>query len=410
MLGSLKDKKIAIVGLGTNNKMLAEFLTRQGITFKVVEWQSPEQLAGQLDGFDLIFRTPGLPYLSKAIQQAKKNGTEISSQTKLFFQLCPSPIIGVTGTKGKGTTSSLIAKILQAAGKKVWLGGNIGRDPFEFLDRIQKQDFVVLELSSFQLQDMTQSPHIAIVLNITSDHLNHHLSQEEYVTSKSSIVAFQTDKDFAVLHKNLPEWFKDLGGSKKIIFDAKDAISFATKLLGEHNLENIAAAVGVAQILKIDQSIIRKTVSAFEALPHRLKVIKEINGVTFVDDGFSTNIDPTIAAVQAFQSPLVLIAGGFDKGLDFTALGEKIKQSPNIKGLVVIGQVTDKIINAVNGFKGQILTGAKTMGEILQQAESIASPGDTILFSPGTSSFDMFKNEKDRADQFVNAIAKHEEN
>lgn len=406
-LDNLRGKKIAVVGMGTNNRRLADYLTKHGIAYDVIEnWGNPDELVGKLDAYDVIFRTPGLPFLSQAIQQALKNGIEITSQTKLFFKLCAAPIIGVTGTKGKGTTSSLIAKILEEAGKKVWLGGNIGKDPFEFLEEIRPADWAVMELSSFQLQDLDQSPHVAVVLNITSDHLMHHKSVEEYVRAKSSILAHQDKPDFAVLDNRLPDWFKRLGKSIKIFFDPQDAEGFETKLLGRHNLENIAAAAECAKILGIEETIIRKAVAEFEPLPHRLRKIREIDGITFVDDAFSTNIEPTIAAIDAIRSPLVLIVGGFDKGLDFTAVGQKIKTVGNIKGLIVIGQMTDKILLAVNGFDGKILTGAAHMDEILKQVQSIATTGDSVLFSPGTSSFDMFKNEFDRGDQYVNAVNK----
>jgi UDP-N-acetylmuramoylalanine--D-glutamate ligase len=297
-----------------------------------------------------------------------------------------------------------LAKILSASGKQVWLGGNIGRDPFEFLDQIQAEDFVILELSSFQLQDLQQSPHVAIVLNITSDHLNHHKSRDEYVQAKSAILAFQTVSDIAILHPDLPDWFKQLGAGQKIFFDPTEASGFETKLLGRHNWENIAAATQAAKQLGIEETQIRQAVAEFEALPHRLKSLGQINGVTYVDDAFSTNIDPTIAAIEAIATPLILIVGGFDKGLDFKPLGEKIIQTPNLKGLVVIGQVTDKILSAVKGFGGKVLSGAKSMPEIIGQARSIAVPGDTILFSPGTASFDMFKNEQDRGEQFVSVV------
>jgi UDP-N-acetylmuramoylalanine--D-glutamate ligase len=176
-LVDLKNKKIAIVGLGINNRHLAEYFKKNDIKFEIVDgWKTPDDLVGKLDNFEIIFRTPGLPYLSKAIQQAKQKGVVIYSQTKLFFDLCPCPIIGITGTKGKGTTATLIDLILRAAGKNTWLGGNIGNDPFEFIDRVKMGDWVVLELSSFQLQDVHKSPHIAVVLKITPEHLDHHNS------------------------------------------------------------------------------------------------------------------------------------------------------------------------------------------------------------------------------------------
>ncbi len=404
-LPELEGKKIAIVGLGTNNRKLAEFLSKQGISFQVIDqWTGHETLVGRLDEFDIIFRSPGLPYNSAAIQQAKQKGVLVSSQTKLFFDLCPSPIIGVTGTKGKGTTSSLLAKILEASGNKVWLAGNIGRDPFEFLEQIKPEDHVVLELSSFQLQDLEKSPHVAVVLNITSDHLNHHLDLNEYVQAKTSILNFQGEKDLAVLHQALPESFRQLGKGQKIIFNPEGARGYETKLLGQHNWENIAAAIATAKALAIPDEKIRRAVSAFEPLAHRLNAIKTVSGITYIDDGFSTNIDPVVAAIRAMDTSFILIVGGFDKGLEWQAVGEAIKQSKNIKGLVVIGAVTNKILDAIKGFSGQILTGAKTMDEILNQARSIAASGDKILFSPGTSSFDMFKNESDRAEQFVASV------
>jgi UDP-N-acetylmuramoylalanine--D-glutamate ligase len=402
---SLKDKKIAVLGMGVNNRHLAEFLTRQGIDFEVIEnWKDPSELVGKLDKFDVVFRTPGLPFLSEAIQQALKKGVEISSQTKLFFKLCPAPIIGVTGTKGKGTTSSLIAKILEKAGKKVWLGGNIGKDPFEFLEQIKPEDMVVLELSSFQLQDLDSSPHIAVVLNITSDHLNYHRSVEEYIKAKSSILAFQKKEDVAIVGPDVPDWFKKLGTGEKIFFDPKSAESFQTKLLGRHQLKNIAAAAAVAKVLNIDEQTIRKAVSEFEALDHRLKLIRNVDGINYIDDSYSTNIDPAIAAINAFNNNLILVVGGYDKGVDFTLLGEEIKKSPHLKAVVVFGQVTDKILKSMDGFKGKVLTGAKSMDEIISQAKSLAQPGDTVLFSPATSSFDLFKNETDRGEQFVKKV------
>jgi UDP-N-acetylmuramoylalanine--D-glutamate ligase len=407
MIEKLRSQKVAVVGMGKNNQKLAEFLRKNRIAFDPIQdWKNADELIGKLDHYDVIFRTPGLPYLSQAIQQAKSAGVEISSQTKLFFELCPAPIIGITGTKGKGTTSSLIAKILQAAGKKTWLGGNIGTDPFEFLDDIDPSGIVVLELSSFQLQDLDQSPTIAVVLSVTPDHLNHHQSFEEYMQAKSNILSHQSPSEFAVLHSTLPDWFKQSGAGKKIWIEPAEVRDYERKLLGEHNLDNIDAAKKVAEILNIDESVIRKTVAEFEPLPHRLNPLRQVNGIAYIDDAFSTNVDPTIAAINSMTAPFVLIVGGHDKGLDFTKVGSAILASENLKGLVVIGEVTDKILVASQGFKGKILTGAQNMTEILDQAKSLAQPGDAILFSPGTSSFDMFKNEFDRGQQFVDLVNK----
>ncbi|MBX4187093.1 MAG: UDP-N-acetylmuramoyl-L-alanine--D-glutamate ligase [Candidatus Doudnabacteria bacterium] len=407
MLEQLRNKKIAIVGLGKNNQKLAEFLSGKNIKYEIVDgWKSPNELVGKLDSFDIIFRSPGLPYLSAAVQQAKRAGVQILSQTKLFFQLCPAPIVGVTGTKGKGTTSSLIAKILETAGRRTWLAGNIGRDPFEFVEKLSASDIVVLELSSFQLQDLGQSPHIAVVLSITPDHLNHHHDFEEYIHAKAQILSHQKPTDFAVLHPNLPDWFKNQGQAEKIVIEPGKVAQLKRKLLGEHNLDNIAAAKAVAEILKIDPKVVEKVVAEFEPLPHRLSVLKTVKGITYIDDGFSTNIEPTIAAINAVTTPVILIIGGSEKGLDFTALGKKIVSADKVKGLVVIGEVTGKILKVVEGFKGKVLTGAENMTKILEQAQSLAAAGDTILFSPATASFGLFKDEFDRAEQFVNAADK----
>ncbi|HYE21965.1 MAG TPA: Mur ligase family protein, partial [Verrucomicrobiae bacterium] len=310
MLENLVNKKIAILGLGVNNRQLADYLTQKGITFEVVDgWTSNKELADKIIQFDLVFRTPGIPVNSQAIQTAIQKGIQIYSQTKLFFDLCPCPIIGVTGTKGKGTTSSLIFKILVQGKKRAWLAGNIGKDPFEFIDELKPDDIVVLELSSFQLQDIHRSPHIAVVLNITSDHVNPnlematHYTQEEYIGAKSNIIKFQTDSDFAILHRELPDWFKSLGSGKKIYIDPSTAESYTTKLIGNHNHENIAAAIAVGKLLLVNENDIRKAVAEFEPLPHRLQIVGTNSGITYVDDSISTNVDSTIAAIKSFDKP-----------------------------------------------------------------------------------------------------------
>ncbi len=413
MLENFVDKKVAIVGMGVNNQKLSDYFTKHNVNFTIIEnWQKNSELVGKLDEFDVVFRTPGLPYLSWAIQQAQKKGVEISSQTKLFFDLCPAKIIGVTGTKGKGTTSTLIAKILEAGDYKVWLGGNIGVDPFEFLDFIHPDDLVVLELSSFQLQDLHKSPHVGVVLNITADHLDEsgtyeksaHATLQEYFDAKLQIIAFQNENDFAVLSHELPEKVKSLGQGQKIIFNPSDVVDYEYHLYGKHNLENIAAAAAVGKIFKVDESKIRKTVAEFKGLPHRLQKVLEKDGITYVDDSISTNEDSTVAAIAAFRTGLILIVGGSDKGLNYQKLGDAVRNARNLKGMVVVGEETPKILKAVEGYKGNILQGAKNMSEIVAQARSMAKPGDTILLSPAAASFDMFKNYKDRAEQFIQKI------
>ncbi len=404
-LTDLKNKKIAVVGMGVNNKHLAEYLTRHDVTFDVVEnWTDLSELEKQLTSYEIIFRTPGLPFLSAPIQAAKSAGVVVSSQTKLFFDLCPAPIIGVTGTKGKGTTSSLITKILERNHRTVWLGGNIGRDPFEFLEQITPTDYVVLELSSFQIQDLEKSPHVAVVLSINPDHLDHHMSMEEYVQAKLQLIKYQKPTDYAILYKGLPSVFQTTGEGFKIFFDAGDGAGLKTKLLGPRNRENIGAALMVCEALNLPMDNTIDAIAEFEPLPHRLATVAQKNGITYIDDSFSTNVESTMGAIEAVESDLVLILGGVDKGFGFEELGEKIKASLQVKAVVVIGSVTDKIVKALTDFTGKILTGSKNMKEIVAQANSVATTGSTVLLSPGTASFDMFKNATDRAEQFIEVV------
>ncbi|MBI4049591.1 MAG: UDP-N-acetylmuramoyl-L-alanine--D-glutamate ligase [Candidatus Doudnabacteria bacterium] len=403
-LAELQGKKIAIAGLGVNNQGLVDYFREKNIKFETLEWESWPELDEKLQPFEVLFRTPGLPYASLPITRALNRGILVYSQTKLFFDLCPCPIIGITGTKGKGTTANLVYQILKQGGRKVWLAGNVGRDPFDFLDELVSDDLVVLELSSFQLQDLHKSPKYAVVLNITPDHLNHHKDISEYVEAKSNILRHQSRTDFAVLSKQLPRWFAKLGAARKLFFDPDEVARMPSRLLGKHNWHNVAAAYTVAKIFEVDENTIKRVIAEFPPLPHRLNPIRKFKNILIVDDAFSTNIESTMAAIDSFDQPVILIVGGYDKGLDFGALGKKILSSPHIKALIVIGQVAPKIISAVAGYRGQIANGDRSLSEIVRQAMLMAAAGDVVLFSPGTSSFDMFKNEADRGEQFEQIV------
>jgi UDP-N-acetylmuramoylalanine--D-glutamate ligase len=412
----LQGKKVVVVGAGLNNQHLVDFLHAKSVKFDLIEnWKSWRELDEKIQEAEIIFRTPGLPYKSEPIKNALKFGAQVYSQTKFFFDLCPCPIIGVTGTKGKGTTASLIAKIIEAQGKtRVWLAGNIGQDPFEFVDQIKSGDLVVLELSSFQLQDLHKSPHIAVILNISLDHVDEtktkrqaiHYSFDEYVKAKSQILANQTKEDFAVLGQVIPERLKTLGKAKRVMVKTDDVADFSTRLLGVHNQENIAMATAVAKLLKIPESTIRDAVSTFQGLPYRLQDLGESRGVRVINDGLSTTPIATIAAINSFRTSIILIIGGFDKGVDYSEVGKTILNSKHVKALVIIGQETEKILQAVKGFSGAVKTRAKDIQEIVSQAFELAEKGDTIVFSPGTSSFDMFRDEFDRSKKFEQGILK----
>ncbi len=436
-----------ILGLGVNHRQLAGFFKRKSVAFEVIDnWQKPTELQGKLEGFEVVFRTPGLPYNSPAIQQALAKGTKIYSQTKLFFDLCPAKIIGVTGTKGKGTTATLIYRILDAAlrpsasggrdqDSKVYLAGNIGKDPFEFLDELKPADLVVLELSSFQLQDLHKSPHVAVVLKITPEHLDHHQSLEEYIGAKKPIVKYQNEQDFAILNydnevtSNFAELTKakiiwnsvdqevKLGcfrrGEKVVLNwqnqDIEIIDTSEVKLLGRFNLENITAAIAASAAVGVaDKELIRKAVSEFRGLPHRLEFVREVKGVKFYNDSFSTTPETAIAAISAFSSPLILIVGGSDKNADYADLARAIADS-KIKALIPIGTTGPKVANFARkaGFAGRIIAvKPSSMETIVLEANSIAESGDVVLLSPASASFDMFKNYKHRGEMFKKFVTR----
>lgn len=438
-LSDLKNKKIAIVGMGVNNKHLAEYFRARRINFDIVEgWKRADDLIGRLEIYEIIFRTPGLPYLSKSIQHAKQKGVVIHSQTKLFFDLCPCPIIGVTGTKGKGTTATLISRLLEAEtarqGRKtkIWLGGNIGNDPFEFIDKILPDDIVVLELSSFQLQDLGRSPHVAVVLKITPEHLDYHKSVEEYIDAKKSIVAYQTHSDFAVINYDLEvtrSFAAHTEGSlvwnsttqkvkpgsfvqgEKIFLNDREIMPLSqVKLIGRFNLENVTAAIAAASCLGVrDPQVIRDSVASFQGLAHRLEFVREVGGVKFYNDSSSTSPEAAQAALSAFDDPVVLIVGGSEKKANYSGLATSIAQS-KIKALIPIGKTGPKIVQLAReaGFEGRIASDdLRDMAKIVSAANKYAEAGDIVLLSPASASFDLFSDYKQRGElfkEFVNHL------
>jgi len=421
MLEQLKGKRIAILGFGQEGQACLSYLMRHEIKPAAVLDLAPEPAAAipggikyvggepyldSLNDYDFIFRSPGLPRMHPKLL-AYPNQDAIYSQTKLFFDLCPGMIVSVTGTKGKTTTACLLAQIFNADGRKVWMGGNMGTPILDFVDDIKPDDVTVLELSSFQCQDLHKSPHIGVILNITQDHLDDgtfrpssHSTHQEYVLAKANLIAHQGPGDVAVLHPALGPEFTGSVKGRKVIIDPKSAAKYRRKILGDHNLDNIAAAAAAAAAAGVTEEVIAKAVESFAGVPQRLQKVTESNGVSYYNDSASTNPDSTIAAISSFTQPIILIVGGSEKNLDFTALGRRIVTAPNVKGLVVIGQVARKILAAVKGFAGQTSAGASDMAEIIAQARSMAEPGDVILLSPGAASFGMFRNSKDRGNKF----------
>lgn len=428
---NFKNKNVAILGLGLEGKDALSYLINNGAKVSVFDQKEEDELdlgktskseinffcgknydLSKLSNYDITVRSPGVYRYLDEIVRAENNGGEITSPTKIFFDFCPSKIIGVTGTKGKGTTASLIYEILKASGKNVFLAGNIGVPYLEILPKLSEKSIVILELSSFQLIDVKKSPNIAVVLNITVDHLDWHRDKKEYVEAKKNIVKYQNKDDFAVINKDYvtPKKFvKET--SAKVVFFSKETLSDKFKngllLRGEHNLENIAASVSVAKIFRINDTEITKVLSKFKGLEHRLELVGSVGEVTFYNDSFATGPDPTIAAIKSFGEPTTLILGGYDKGLDYGRLAKIIAKRKNTKAVILIGDLSEKIKNELEeaSFLGKIIELAKSpMREIVKKAYDVTPEKGIILLSPAAASFDMFKDYKARGNQFKEAV------
>jgi len=475
------DKKIAVLGFGVEGRSSALYLAKKGAKVTVRDSKSEADLDQKaikhaiekgvhfvlgsdylqdLRVYDVIVRSPGIKRSTPELYESEKAGAHITSLTQLFMELCPAPIIGVTGTKGKGTTASLIYKMLKASGFDSYLGGNIGVPPFEFLDTLTNTSRVVLELSSFQLQDLTISPHIAVLLMVTSEHMDYHSDHTEYINAKRNILRFQKSDDFAVINRDylatnesdvLTEgkvfyvsrersstqrgcfvkegaiWMKMEGAEWKVI-DVKDI-----KLPGKHNLENVCASVMAATLAGADKESIKIVLQSFTGLEHRLELVREVGGVRYYDDSFSTTPETATAAIKAFMQPEVLILGGSSKKSDFSELGQVIAEHKNIRAIIGVGIEWKRIKGAIHysssesGSAGRVeksqtkssrraslartvkplmIEGAKDMKTIVQAAAKIALPGDVVLLSPACASFGMFANYKERGEKFKAEVEK----
>jgi len=474
----LKDKKVAVLGLGVEGVSSVKFLLQRRAKVTVLDRKEEKEIDEEilkkvqnpglvklklgndylkdLQTYDLIIRSPGVKIKTKELEEIKEK-KEITSQTRLFFDLCPCPIIGVTGTKGKGTTCSLIYEMLKKQGKDAYLGGNIGQPPLDFLDKLNTCSIVVLELSSFQLQDLEKNPHIAVVLMITSEHLDYHNDISEYVEAKRNILRFQNASDAAIINKDYPASNEsDIHTNAKVFYVSREreceegcfvrdgkvivhrtkqnleqnqsefslvqhAVQFSSAindeeiihtkdilLPGKHNLENVCAAVMAAKLAGVSTSSIVHVLKTFKGLEHRLELVAEVKGVKYYDDSFSTTPETAIAAIEAFKNPKIIILGGSGKGSDFSELGKIISESDSIKAIIGVGPEWHRIKKElrIKNYEARIIEGCKNMQEIVQKAAEIAKPGDIVLLSPACASFDMFKNYKDRGDQFKKEVRK----
>ena len=425
--------KVAILGYGIEGEDAEAYFREKGEQPVILDRKFDENYLAGLDLFDVVVRSPGVYRYLPEIVGAEKKGTKVTSAIRIFFDECPARIIGVTGTKGKGTTSTLVYEILKKAGFDVYLAGNIGKPYLELLGKLNKRSIVVMEMSSFQLIDMEKSPHIAVVLNVTQDHLDWHKDLEEYVRAKKNIARFQKREDFLVINNDypVPKSFASLGRGKKIYFSLKEetngcfvsggevrtrtdkgAVPIGKThwllLRGSHNLENVAAAVSACGVLGVGEEVIKEAVFSFRGLEHRLELVSNVGGVSFYNDSFATGPQPTIAAINSFEEATTLILGGYDKKLDFTPLIDAIAAHKNLECVVLMGNTTEGLQKMLKSstFKGKVVSmGKSSMEKIVREAFSNTKKGGVVLFSPAAASFDMFANYKERGKKFKQAVA-----
>lgn len=425
--------KVAIAGYGIEGRSSFAYWYKKGDEVTILDERnlSAQELPysaraftgkgafNHLKDFDVVVRSPSIH--PKRLKKARK----LTSATQEFLERCPAPIIGITGTKGKGTTASLIYAILKASGKTTWLVGNIGTPSLDILSNITPDDVVVYEMSSFQLWDASLSPHIAVVLAIEPDHLDVHDNFANYVNAKANITLHQKETDTLV--------FNDLNDTSTHIaiqsvatkvpypndtfvhvkdgyfyYNEQKLCSISSLILpGNHNVENACAAIAAAWEYVQDAETIKNGLGSFSGLPHRLKHVRDIADVSYYDDSIATTPGSAIAAIQAFERPKVLILGGSDKGADYKPLIAEIAKSETMRAVICIGangEKLAKLLKKAGAVYGLNYEASKDMTTIVKRAAACAQPGDVVIMSPAAASFDMFKSYADRGEQFVAAV------
>lgn len=428
--------KIAILGFAGQGKSSYEYWNSPDNEITVCDQSTdieiPAGANSQLgDGylnnlaeFDLLVRTPVLHPRDIVSANDSQILDKVWSNTNEFIKVCPSRnIIGVTGTKGKGTTSTLVTKMLEAAGHRVHLGGNIGTPPLDMLKSdIKPEDWVVLELANFQLIDLKFSPKIAVCLMVEPEHLDWHEDFEEYLAAKQQLFINQTETDTAIYYAKNENSESVAGASegKLIPYMEKSGATVQDgnitidgqiicrtdelKLLGKHNWQNACAATTTVWQITQDVNAIRSVLTTFTGLEHRLELVRELEGVKYYDDSFGTTPETAIVAIEAFDQPKVIVLGGSDKGASYDKLAQAVL-SENVRKVITIGITGPKIKNVlVNAGYEDIVEGPTTMQEIVDLCRAQAQPGDIVLLSTGCASFGLFQNYKDRGEQFRTAV------
>ncbi|BAH05200.1 UDP-N-acetylmuramoyl-L-alanine--D-glutamate ligase [Clostridium kluyveri] len=444
----IKCKKIGVVGIGISNKPLIDFLLKLGARVSAFDKKSPDEIGevarelkeknvdlvlgekylNDLSDFDIIFKTPSMRIDSPAFVKAKEKGAYITSEMEEFIRYCPAKIYGVTGSDGKTTTTTLMYNILKKQGYKSWIGGNIGTPLFSEVEEITPDDRVVIELSSFQLMTMNISPEVAVITNVSPNHLDIHKDMEEYIMAKKNIFKYQSNSDLLVLNKDneltnsmtgealgkvrqfsIKEKLNKGGYLNKdsLCIDGDEVCKLSEiKLKGMHNVENLLAAFCA---LKDDVNIesMREIATTFSGVEHRCEFVREINGVKYYNDSIASSPTRTLAGLKAFEKPVILIAGGYDKKIPFDILAEE--GYSKIKTLVLMGATKYKIKEAFENLelKKHVhipIIMANSLVEAVNSARKVSCRGDVVTLSPACASFDMFANFEIRGNMFKEIV------
>ena len=437
---SLRGKKIAVLGLGVSNRPLVRLLLEFGCSVVGCDRTPREKLDAEvlelesagcklhvgedyLEGVeaDVLFRTPGMHPGHPAIQTLVAKGAQVTSEMEVFFEVCPCTLIAVTGSDGKTTTTTLISEMLKASGKTVWLGGNIGTPLLPLVRQMKEADYAVVELSSFQLMDMTRSPHRALVTNLAPNHLDVHKDMEEYVESKKNIFRFQKEGDLLVLNADnaITAEFSGNGETRffsrqgkpahvvlkdGIIYRGGKAVLNASDILipGVHNVENYMAAIAMVEGL-VEDDTIRQVAKTFGGVEHRIELVRIKDGVRFYNDSIASSPSRTIAGLRSFDQKVILIAGGYDKHIPYDVLGPEI--CAHVKKLFLCGATAPQIRKAVEACSGQVeMTDCGCFEAAVRAAAAAAEPGDVVLMSPASASFDEFRNFMVRGECFKKLV------
>lgn len=449
-----QGKKITVMGLGRSGKALAYLLVDKGAEVLISDMKKAEnpdadiealqamgvkfELGGHSErvynGKDLIIISPGISIYNPFLIDAERAGVPVIGEIEMAFSLTDAPIIAVTGTNGKSTTVSLIHKILKDCGKIAVLAGNIGIPLVAEIEKNPDAEWIVAEVSSFQLETIKDfKPHIGVVMNITDDHMDRHHSMNEYIGAKARLFMNHTNSDYAVLNEddgNVRAIIPGLASKvytfsrtreveRGVFLRGKEIIwrdgplekrllsTDEIPLIGSHNVENVMAAVAVITIAGVDGARVLQSLSDFKALHHRIQYVATIDGIKFYDDSKGTNPGAVMAAMESFQDPVILIAGGKDKDMDFSSMAEVMARK--LKKLIVIGEAANKIADAARSKGVSDIESAAAFKEAVHKAFKAGRSGDVVLLSPACASFDMFKSAEDRGDIFIQIVKEMEE-